>query len=150
MPDDASDPPFRSAGPDQSVLRADDEAERLQRSWGPVTAAVDAIRARYGGSSVGPASLVGADGLRIRRRGEAQWGPSAVHTAGTGMMNDRPPCNMVDGAWSTVRGGRDCGSSWPGQSWVRSVFEWGLREDEMVELPPAVDDRGRGRAVAAL
>ena len=39
--------------------------------------AVDAIRARYGGSSVGPASLVGADGLRIRQRGEAQWGPTA-------------------------------------------------------------------------
>ena len=44
---------------------------------GTVTAAVDAIRARYGGSSVGPASLVGPDGLRIRRRGEAQWGPAS-------------------------------------------------------------------------
>ena len=42
----------------------------------PVTAAVDAIRARYGGSSVGPASLVRPDGLRVRRRGEAQWGPA--------------------------------------------------------------------------
>ena len=31
-----------------------EEAERIQQSWGPVTAAVDAIRARYGGSSVGP------------------------------------------------------------------------------------------------
>ncbi len=70
--------PSPSAGPDDPVLRADDEAGRIQRSWGPVTAAVDAIRARYGGSSVGPASLVGEGGLRIRRRGEAQWGPSAV------------------------------------------------------------------------
>ena len=53
----------------------DEEVEQIQRSWGPVTAAVDAIRERYGGSSVGSAALVGADGLRIRRRGEAQWGP---------------------------------------------------------------------------
>jgi DNA polymerase IV len=72
-------PPL-SAGAGDPVLRADDEAERIQRSWGPVTAAVDAIRARYGGSSVGPASLVGADGLRIRRRGEAQWGPSEARS----------------------------------------------------------------------
>ena len=72
-----SDP---GAGSDGQALLTDDEAERIQRSWGPVTAAVDAIRARYGGSSVGPASLVGADGLRIRRRGEAQWGPSAARS----------------------------------------------------------------------
>jgi DNA polymerase-4 len=55
----------------------DHETERLQQSWGAVTAAVDAIRARYGGSSVGPVSLVGAEGLRVRRRGDAQWGPWA-------------------------------------------------------------------------
>jgi DNA polymerase-4 len=59
------------------LARAQDEAERIQGSWSTVTSAVDAIRARYGGSSVGPASLVGADGLRVRRRGEAQWGPTA-------------------------------------------------------------------------
>jgi len=62
--------------PAGDLARAGREAERMQESWGTVTAAVDAIRARYGGSSVGPASLVGADGLRVRRRGEAQWGPS--------------------------------------------------------------------------
>jgi DNA polymerase-4 len=61
---------------DDPLARAHDEAERIQRSWGSVTAAIDAIRARYGGSSVGPASLVGADGLQVRRRGEAQWGPA--------------------------------------------------------------------------
>jgi DNA polymerase-4 len=54
-----------------------DEVEHIEQSWGAVTAAVDAIRARYGGSSVGPASLVGAEGLRLRNRGDAQWGPSA-------------------------------------------------------------------------
>jgi DNA polymerase IV len=57
------------------LARAHDDAERIQQSWGTVTAAVDAIRARFGGASVGPASLVGEDGIRIRRRGEAQWGP---------------------------------------------------------------------------
>ncbi len=59
------------------LVRAQEEAERIQGSWATVTSAVDAIRARYGGSSVGPASLVGEDGLRVRRRGEAQWGPTA-------------------------------------------------------------------------
>jgi DNA polymerase-4 len=57
-----------------------EEVERLQASWGPVTAAVDAIRARYGGSSVGAASLVGVDGLRVRQRGDAQWGPGGPST----------------------------------------------------------------------
>lgn len=58
-----------------SLARADEEALRLQASWGGVTEAVDAIRARFGTASVGPASLVGADGLRVRHRGDAQWGP---------------------------------------------------------------------------
>jgi DNA polymerase-4 len=61
----------------ERLARAQEEAARIQDSWATVTSAVDAIRARYGGASVGPASLVGADGLRVRRRGEAQWGPTA-------------------------------------------------------------------------
>ncbi len=52
-------------------------AARLQETWGSVTDAVDAIRARYGGEAVGPASLVTPDGLRVKRRGEAQWGPTS-------------------------------------------------------------------------
>ncbi len=58
------------------LVAAREEAERLQGCWASVSAAVDAIRARYGGESVGPASLVGADGVRVRRRGDAAWGPS--------------------------------------------------------------------------
>ena len=65
------------------LARAHQEAERIQQSWGSVTAAIDATRARYGGSSVGPASLVGAEGLRVRRRGDAQWGPGGVSEAGS-------------------------------------------------------------------
>jgi hypothetical protein len=63
------------AGPG-TVRDASREAERLQQSWGSVTSAVDAIRARYGGSAVGPASLVTPEGIKVRQRGEAQWGPS--------------------------------------------------------------------------
>ena len=66
------------AGAVDRLMQAQEEAERIQGSWATVTSAVDAIRARYGGSSVGPASLVGADGLRVRLRGEAQWGPTAT------------------------------------------------------------------------
>ena len=66
------------AGPgDGPLIRAHEEALRLQDTWGGITEAVDAIRARYGRSSVGPASLVGASGLRVGERGEAQWGPPA-------------------------------------------------------------------------
>jgi DNA polymerase-4 len=68
------------ARPDQ----AGDRAVRIQETWATVTAAVDAIRARYGGSSVGPASLVTPGGLRIRQRGEAQWGPDAASGPNSG------------------------------------------------------------------
>jgi DNA polymerase-4 len=62
--------------PGERLARVEEEAEHIQDAWATVTSAVDAIRARYGGTSVGPASLVGADGLRVRSRGEAQWGPT--------------------------------------------------------------------------
>jgi len=64
-------------GFDDRMFRAGEEAERLQQSWGGITAAVDSIRARYGHASVGSASMVGVDGLRVRDRGESQWGPAA-------------------------------------------------------------------------
>ena len=43
--------------------------------WGPATEAIDAIRARYGASAIGPASLAGPEGVRVKRRGDQQWGP---------------------------------------------------------------------------
>ncbi len=73
-------PTFTERASDRRGVDDVDDVERIQRSWGPVTAAVDAIRERYGGSSVGAASLVDSDGVRIRRRGESQWGPGSSPT----------------------------------------------------------------------
>ncbi len=42
-----------------------------------VDAAVDAIRERYGTASVGPAALVGHEGLRVKQLGDSAWGPSS-------------------------------------------------------------------------
>ena len=61
--------------PARAIRTAGLEAGRLQETWGSVTDAVDSIRARYGSAAVGPASLVTPEGIQVRRRGEAQWGP---------------------------------------------------------------------------
>jgi DNA polymerase-4 len=52
-------------------------AAARQTAWHEVEAAVSAIRARYGNASVGPAALVGREGLAVKERGDTQWGPSA-------------------------------------------------------------------------
>jgi len=83
------DDPVAAGGPGEEfepvdpMVAAHEDAERLQGSWSAVTAAVDAIRVRYGGESVGPASLVGADGVQVRRRGDAQWGPGSPGSGDT-------------------------------------------------------------------
>jgi DNA polymerase-4 len=45
--------------------------------WTDADRAVDEVRRRFGDRAVGPAALVGRDGLRLRRRGDQQWGPGA-------------------------------------------------------------------------
>jgi DNA polymerase IV len=53
------------------------EAGRARyRSWAEATDAIDRIRDRFGDRSIGPASSLGDDGLRIKRRGNAPWGPT--------------------------------------------------------------------------
>ncbi|MBV9661198.1 MAG: DNA polymerase IV [Acidimicrobiales bacterium] len=49
------------------------------------SAAVDAVRSRFGPASVGPAALLGPAGLRVKRPGESQWGPQ---TGGSGGAAD--------------------------------------------------------------
>jgi DNA polymerase-4 len=43
--------------------------------WRSASQAVDAVRERFGDGAVGPAVLAGDDGLRVKRRGDTQWGP---------------------------------------------------------------------------
>jgi DNA polymerase IV len=50
-------------------------ATAREQSWQDVTAAVDAIRARFGRSAVGSASMVTDDGVQVPARRDAPWGP---------------------------------------------------------------------------
>jgi len=45
-------------------------------SWQDASGAIDRIRDRFGDAAIGPAASLGRDGLRIKRRGNAAWGPS--------------------------------------------------------------------------
>jgi hypothetical protein len=36
---------------------------------------MDRIRARFGDDAIGPGSVAGERGLRIKRQGDQQWGP---------------------------------------------------------------------------
>lgn len=60
-------PPDDRAGSDRSVID--------QRSGAAADAAIDEIRARFGPRSIGPATLVGRDGLERKEFGQRQWGP---------------------------------------------------------------------------
>ena len=44
--------------------------------WYEAERAVDEIRDRFGAAAIGPAALAGAEGLRVKRQGDQQWGPS--------------------------------------------------------------------------
>jgi DNA polymerase-4 len=61
-------------------LTLDDAAPAA--GWERATKAVDAIRERFGNDAVGPAALVEGGRVRVKRRGEQQWGPG--HDAGAG------------------------------------------------------------------
>jgi DNA polymerase-4 len=47
-----------------------------EQSWQDVTAAVDAIRTRFGKTSVGSAAMVTDEGVEVPARRDAPWGPS--------------------------------------------------------------------------
>ena len=48
--------------------------------WHDASGAVDAIRERFGDGAIGPASAVDRRGLRVKRRGDGQWGPDAAES----------------------------------------------------------------------
>jgi DNA polymerase-4 len=84
--DDAMSDASARPGATHSALIADGEAgatpdpaesEERRLAWHEVEAAVSAIRSRYGHASIGPAALVGKEGLSVKQRGDTQWGPSA-------------------------------------------------------------------------
>ncbi|GAC1542330.1 MAG: DNA polymerase IV [Acidimicrobiales bacterium] len=60
-------------GPEETPSSGEGSAE----DWERATAAIDLIRGRFGESAVGPAALLGVKGLRVKRRGDTQWGPAA-------------------------------------------------------------------------
>jgi DNA polymerase-4 len=51
-------------------------SESAGGSWYDATRAIDRVRARFGAEAVGPAVLLDGDGLRVKRPGDTQWGPS--------------------------------------------------------------------------
>jgi DNA polymerase-4 len=69
--------------PDQHLAAERDlRASELQSSWQDVTGAIDAIREKFGRSSVGTAAMVRESGIEVPRRREAPWGPSDKTDAG--------------------------------------------------------------------
>jgi hypothetical protein len=43
--------------------------------WDDASRAVDDIRRRFGDDAIVPATLRGPGGIRVKRRGDQQWGP---------------------------------------------------------------------------
>jgi hypothetical protein len=51
-------------------------ATSREQSWQDATAAVDAIRGRFGRAAVGSAAMVTDEGVQVPARRDAPWGPS--------------------------------------------------------------------------
>jgi DNA polymerase-4 len=47
-------------------------------AWQDASAAIDAIRRKFGAEAIAPASLAGPGGVRVARRGAQQWGPDGA------------------------------------------------------------------------
>jgi DNA polymerase-4 len=85
-------PGVRLLGVSVSNLRAGGRQLRLDEAetgWGETSRAVDDIRRRFGAAAVGPASAVDERGLRVKRRGDQQWGPG----------EEPPSASRSEGRW---------------------------------------------------
>ncbi|MDQ1418326.1 MAG: polymerase, partial [Acidimicrobiaceae bacterium] len=71
----ASKPPTR-ATPRSTAPQPQPSSEMVDESWHDATRAVDRVRARFGPGAVGPAALLDGKGLRLKRAGDTQWGPT--------------------------------------------------------------------------
>ncbi len=58
------------------------QARRLQATWRDVSAAVDAIRSRFGREALGTASMVKESGISVPARRQAPWGPAEDESSG--------------------------------------------------------------------
>lgn len=68
-----------AASTDGEQLSLDDLFEAAPSpaaEWRRAEAAIDLIRDRFGAASIAPASALGPSGLRPKRRGDQQWGPT--------------------------------------------------------------------------
>jgi hypothetical protein len=57
------------------MTEANQSATATEQSWHDVTVAVDAIRNRFGKTSVGSAGDVNEEGVQVPARRDAPWGP---------------------------------------------------------------------------
>ena len=60
---------------EQLTIDADSSENGNGGEWDIAEETIDAIRARFGSTAIGPASAVEGSGLRLVRRGAQQWGP---------------------------------------------------------------------------
>ena len=65
---------FGEATQQLSLFDDADDASGVESSWAPTAEAIDEIRARFGHSSIGPASALGSR----RRPGSSPWGPNST------------------------------------------------------------------------
>ncbi|HYI61820.1 MAG TPA: DNA polymerase IV [Acidimicrobiales bacterium] len=65
------DPP----APEGDGARPGDPPPASDEDWTAASSAIDDLRARFGADAVVPAALAGPAGIRVRRRGDQQWGP---------------------------------------------------------------------------
>jgi DNA polymerase-4 len=67
-----------ATGVSLSGAAADRSSESADLSWHDATRAIDRVRARFGDQAVGPAVLLSGAGIRLKRKGDQQWGPAVA------------------------------------------------------------------------